>query len=133
MKPSALMLLSLTLLPLMASAVSGSWSSSGVGGVVSVGGQTLASRPLMPVIPPGATLLRITWRIKLLSAPPPGLRIKLCSQDKCILLDSLSGQKNVEGALTANGPFYFIYSVESQGQLLPSLNVVSNQLTISYR
>ncbi|WP_261373147.1 flagellar protein FlhE [Yersinia bercovieri] len=130
---SLIMLLSLSIFPLMASAVSGSWSGSAAGGVVSVGGQTLASRPLTPAFPPGATLHRIAWRITLLSAAPPGLQIKLCSQKSCILLDSLSGQKSLDTSFTAQGPFYFIYSVESRGQLFPPLNVVSNQLTINYR
>ncbi|HEN3278311.1 TPA: flagellar protein FlhE [Yersinia enterocolitica] len=126
------MLLSLAITPLTASAINGSWSGSSAGGVISVGGQTLASRPLKPVLPPAATPRNITWRITLLSAPPVGLRIKLCSQNSCILLDSLTGQKSVDGILTSHGPFYFIYSVESQGQLLPALNVVNNQLTINY-
>ncbi|CNI68923.1 flagellar protein FlhE [Yersinia frederiksenii] len=129
----ALMLLPLILLPVVASAVSGSWSGRSTGGAVSVGGQTLASRPLTPLLPSHAHLSQIAWRIELLSAPPLGLRVKLCSQHKCILLDSLSGRKNVDGELTTQGPFYFIYSVESQGQLLPPLNVVDNQLTIIYR
>ncbi|EPE4190306.1 flagellar protein FlhE [Yersinia proxima] len=133
MKLFVLILLAVTSSPLVASATNGSWSGNGAGGVISVGGQTLASRPLQPELPPTATLQRITWRIKLLSAPPPGLRIKLCSQQSCILLDSLAGQKSVDGILTSHGPFYFIYSVESQGQLLPPLNVVNNQLTINYR
>jgi len=103
-----------------------------VGGTVSVGNQTLSSRPLDPVIPSGATLNRISWRISLLSAPPNGLQIKLCSQDRCTALDSLSGQKSVGQGLTARGPFFFVYSVQSRGQLMPPLNVVKNQLTINY-
>ncbi|CNI14426.1 MULTISPECIES: flagellar protein FlhE [Yersinia] len=133
MKLSALIFLSLTLFPLVAAAISGSWSGSSAGGVISVGGQILASRPLTPMLPANAKLQQISWRIELLSAPPPGLQIKLCSQHKCILLDSLSGQKRIDSELTSRGPFYFIYSVNSQGQLLPPLNVVSNQLTIIYR
>lgn len=123
----------LTLLfPLAAAAASGSWSGDSAGGKVSVGNQTLTSRPLNTTLPPAATFSRISWRISLLSAPPPGLQIKLCSQEKCIRLDSLSGQKSVGSSLTARGPFYFVYTVESQGQLLPPLNVVKNQLTINY-
>lgn len=118
--------------PLAAVAASGSWSGYSVGGKVSVGNQTLTSRPINTTLPPDATLNRISWRISLLSAAPPGLQIKLCSQEKCIRLDSLSGQKSVGSSLTAHGPFYFVYTVESQGQLMPPLNVVKNQLTINY-
>lgn len=120
------------LFPLAASAASGSWSGDSVGGSVSVGNQTLSSRPLNPTIPAAASLNRISWRISLLSPAPPGLQIKLCSQESCIVLDSLSGNKKVGSTLTARGPFYFVYSVASQGQLLPPLNVVRNQLTINY-
>lgn len=118
--------------PLVALAASGSWSGYSVGGKISVGNQTLTSRPINTTLPPDATLNRISWRISLLSAAPPGLQIKLCSQEKCIRLDSLSGQKSVGSSLTAHGPFYFVYTVESQGQLMPPLNVVKNQLTINY-
>lgn len=128
----SLMLLPVFLLPLTASAASGSWSGDSVGGMVSVGNQTLSSRPLNPTLPPAATLSRISWRISLLSPAPPGLQIKLCSQDRCIALDSLSGRKSVDASLTARGPFYFVYSVESQGQLRPPLHVVKNQLTLNY-
>lgn len=128
----SLMLLPVFLFPLTVSAASGSWSGDSVGGVVSVGNQTLSSRPLNPTLPSAATPSRISWRISLLSPAPPGLQIKLCSQDRCIALDSLSGQRSVGSALTARGPFFFVYSVQSRGQLMPPLNVVKNQLTINY-
>lgn len=127
-----LMLASLFLFPLETPAASGSWSGTSAGGSVSVGGQILSSRPLNPTLPAGARLSRISWRISLLSPPPPGLQIKLCSQNRCVLLDSLSGNKQVTTSLTASGPFYFVYSVESRGQLAPALNVIKNQLTINY-
>lgn len=127
-----LMLLPVFLFPLAASPASGSWSGDSIGGIVSVGNQTLSSRPLHPTLPPAATLSSISWRISLLSPAPPGLQIKLCSQDRCITLGSMSGRKSVGSSLTARGPFYFVYSVQSQGQLRPPLHVVKNQLTLNY-
>uniref|UniRef100_UPI00289C0246 flagellar protein FlhE n=1 Tax=Pantoea sp. TaxID=69393 RepID=UPI00289C0246 len=84
-------------------------------------------------LPATAELHHIAWRISLLSPPPPGLQIKLCSQQRCLPLPTLVGQRDDPAPLTAQGPFYFVYSVESRGALLPPLNVVKNQLTLNYR
>lgn len=121
------------LVPLAASASSGTWSGYSVGGTLSVGHQTLTSRPLVAALPATAELHHIAWRISLLSPPPPGLHIKLCSQQRCLSLPALAGQRDDPAPLTAQGPFYFVYSVESRGALLPPLNVVKNQLTLNYR
>lgn len=122
-------------LPLLAQGASGTWSKKGAGGIVSVGRQILVSRELSsPVpLPSRASAVRIAWRIQLLNPPPPGLAIKLCTPARCVPLAALSGQLNRNIALSPAGPFRFIYSVEQTGQLIPALNVVSNQLTVTYR
>lgn len=124
----------LILLAMPAGATSGAWSRQSSGGVVSVGKQLLIGRTLQSPtgVPSTALMHQFSWRITLLSPPPPGLEIKLCSNDKCFLLPALSGQLAVKGRISAFGDFRFIYSVNSIGQLRPPLNVVSNQLTINY-
>lgn len=113
----------------------GAWSASSAGGSVTTGKQVLRGRPLFSPesLSPSAQAVRISWRITLLSPPPPGLMIKLCRIDKCIPLPALSGQRRIDVPLAANGEFRFIYSVNSLGQLQPALNVVRNQLTVNYR
>lgn len=122
-------------LVLSASAVgkSGSWSESSVGGQVSTGQQLLVSRPIRPPapLPASASITSLKWHITLLTPPPPGLQIKLCGQ-VCFPLQSLSGTIQPATAYPANGVFYFIYSVNSRGPLMPALQVVSNQLTVNY-
>ncbi|RPE04624.1 flagellar protein FlhE [Candidatus Pantoea deserta] len=128
--------LSLTFLfaSLTAHALSGSWSDSSAGGSVSVGKQILVSRPLNAPgdLPASAVVTRLAWRIELLSPPPPGLRIKLCTSAICFPLAGLSGVKQVPIALSAKNRFRFVYSVESRGTLSPALQVVSNRLTLNY-
>ena len=128
-------LLTLLAMPAAASPPGGSWSDTAAGGSVSTGKQVLRGRPLISphTLPPLATMTRFSWRIKLLSPPPPGLEIKLCRTDKCFLLPSLAGQRNVTFPISPSGEFRFIYAVNSRGQLNPALTVVSNQLTVNYR
>lgn len=135
MKRVLVITLALLTLPAAATSTSGSWSRSSAGGSVSVGKQLLRGRPLFSpsALPSSATVTHFSWRITLLSPPPPGLQIKLCRSDKCFLLPSLAGQRIVDHPLSPAGEFRFIYSVNSLGQLRPALNVVSNQLTVNYR
>lgn len=116
-------------------ASSGSWSSTSVGGSVSVGQQTLASRPLIAsgLLAKPANITRVAWRIELLNPPPPGLQIKLCAQSVCFPLAGLSGVRQISVPLSPAEPFRFLYSVDSRGPLAPALQVVSNQLTVNYR
>lgn len=130
-----LVILALLALPVAAQATGGAWSRTSAGGSVSVGKQLLRGRPLFSPssVPPSATMTRFSWRITLLSPPPPGLQIKLCRSDKCFPLPALAGQRTLDAPFSAAGEFRFIYSVNSLGQLKPALNVVSNQLTVNYQ
>lgn len=131
----ALLLCTLLALPAAAFAKEGAWSDATAGGSVSVGKQLLRGRPLHSpsAIPSSARIVRFSWRVTLLSPPPPGLQIKLCRSDKCLLLPALAGTRSVTIPLSAVGEFRFVYSVNSLGQLQPPLNVVRNQLTVNYR
>lgn len=112
----------------------GSWSEQATGGTVSIGNQLLISRTIhSPAnIPKPSWSRTISWKVDLLSPPPSGLMITLCSQDGCVSLPSLSGQIRPVGRIPAYGNFYFIYTVKHNGQLLPPLTVINNKLTINY-
>ena len=113
----------------------GSWTKDSAGGHVSVGRQHMPGQPLhAPAsIPASAKITRIQWHISLLNAAPPQhLVIKLCHAKACHQLDGLSGQFTPNSSWPANGSYYFIYSVETPGQLRPPLRVVRNGLTVNY-
>lgn len=135
MKLAGLMVLTALLSPLAAFATSGAWHQKTAGVVISVGKQTMAGAALRaPVgVPDSAQASLLVWRVTLLTPPPAGLEIKLCNTTTCFQLDRLSGQKKLSRPLAARGPFRFVYSVASRGQLIPALHVVSNELTVNYR
>lgn len=120
--------------PLAVGANSGSWSKTAAGGVMSVGGQIIAGSPLVApsLVPDSARVKSISWRISLLAPSPAGLKIKLCNALTCLSLPGLSGYQRITPDIAAAEPFRFIYTVDKRGQLLPALNVVSNQLTVNY-
>ncbi|GLR07541.1 hypothetical protein GCM10007905_02600 [Mixta theicola] len=115
-------------------AAHGAWSGTAAGPQLSVGKQTYAGQALRSSapLPPDAALSRISWRITLLTPPPPGLEIKLCSVTACIPLDRLTGQKAVPLPFSPNEELRFIYAVNAPGQLKPPIRVVSNQITVNY-
>jgi len=131
----ALLISLLLALPAAAAPQQGAWSAAGMGGNVSLGKAILRGRPLhAPVhLPSSARVTHFSWRISLLTPPPPGLQIKLCRIERCIILPALAGTQRVAIPFPASGEFRFIYSVNRSGQLQPPLNVLRNQLTVNYR
>ena len=120
--------------PLTALAIHGAWSDTASGPQLSVGKQVYKGRALRPSapLPSGAVLSRISWRISLLVAPPPGLEIKLCSVRTCIRLDRLIGQKAAPLPFSPDEELRFIYTINAPGQQKPPVHVVANQITINY-
>ncbi|WP_312629442.1 flagellar protein FlhE [Scandinavium sp.] len=126
--------ISLLLSPLLACAASGGgWNGYSVGGTLHMGKQELVSRPLQPNLPPHGRIHRIAWQITLLRPQPAGLKIKLCSQQRCLPLSSLSGRLEVHNTFLARGPFYFVYYVGTPGRLSNPMTVVKNELSITYK
>ncbi|NDJ55732.1 flagellar protein FlhE [Enterobacteriaceae bacterium 4M9] len=122
-------------LPLLTQASGGSWSRDSGGGVISVGNQIMTGPMLSPSgpVPLTASVSRISWRIRLLNPPPPGLEIKLCTQAQCVKLDALAGHRNLPESMRPGDSFQFMYSVNARGPLRPAVNVVSQHLTVNYR
>ncbi|NIY48674.1 flagellar protein FlhE [Cedecea colo] len=129
------MVLAALLFPPAAFATGGAWHQKTAGVVISVGKQTMAGAALSAPadLPASAQASLLAWRVTLLTPPPAGLEIKLCSAATCIKLAGLSGRKKLTAPLSARGPFRFVYSVAGRGQLIPALHVVSNELTVNYR
>ncbi|WP_080673323.1 flagellar protein FlhE [Serratia fonticola] len=128
----------LTILLLSGSApasMTGSWSRDSVGGHVSVGFQPLSSNALIPpaFIPTNAKATRIHWHISLLSSPLAGLKIQLCHSQGCEQLHGLRGEFTPQSPWPANDTYYFVYTVNTRGQLRPPLQVIRNELTINYK
>lgn len=121
-------------LPLFTHA-SGSWSATRAGVQLHAGGQEAHSVAFMPPrsLPAGSQVTQLSWRIQLLSAAPRHFHSKLCNAQRCIELEGLQGMIRPDGVFLAQGPFHFVYHVASRGALLPSVYVVSNQLSVNYR
>ncbi|MCT2386324.1 flagellar protein FlhE [Erwinia pyrifoliae] len=126
----------LLILPLAVHAShSGSWSRQSFGGVIARGQQEITSRPLQPggPLPTSAVVARVAWRITPDSAPPPGLKITLCSRGRCMALPALSGEQALPSSFPADGPFRFVYTTVTRGPLDPVLTILNNHLTVNYR
>lgn len=113
----------------------GSWTQESYGGKVSVGRQELKSQPLQPsgIIPTKATVTRIYWKISLLTPQPQGLKIRLCHSRRCESLKTLSGEFTPKLPWHADDTYYFTYTVNTKGQLKPSLHILKNTLTLNYK
>ncbi|QHM73221.1 flagellar protein FlhE [Mixta intestinalis] len=125
----------LTIAPLSALAVHGSWSGSAAGPRLSIGKQSYPGPAISPAspLPKNASLNNIAWRISLLSPAPHGLQIKLCSVSACIELDRLTGQRAAPLPFLPGETLRFIYAVEAYGQLRPPVQVTRSQVTINYQ
>ncbi|EFH7843624.1 flagellar protein FlhE [Escherichia coli] len=115
-------------------ASAGSWSQQSSGGTLTTGEELLVGRVIHAptVVPRNAPVKYITWKINLLTPPPQGLEINLCSTTWCQPLPALAGHLTPTHHLSAGGIFHFIYNVRYKGQLIPAMTVVKNQLTIGY-
>ena len=128
------MLLVLLNVPLLAAASGGSWTSRSGGGAISYGNIIVKSQIIQSPAPLPATAkgARIAWRITPDSTPKPGLNIKLCSQNSCMVLPSLAGERAMPSSFPASGPFYFEYVTQVRGPVFPVLTILRNQVTVNY-
>lgn len=132
---SILLLMAMLLTHPVQASMSGSWSKDSVGGHVDMGRQPLTSQALRPsgFVPVNATATRIHWQISLLNAPPAELKIQLCHSQSCEQLHGLSGEFTPQVPWPASDTYYFVYTVNTKGQLRPPLRVIRNMLTLNYK
>ncbi|EPZ3339543.1 flagellar protein FlhE, partial [Escherichia coli] len=64
---------------------------------------------------------------------PSGLRVRLCSQSRCVELEGQSGTTVAFSGIAAAEPLRFIWEVPGGGRLIPPLKVQRNEVIVNYR
>lgn len=124
----------LLLLPLFAGAAGeGAWQASGPGITLNYRGQAASSPSLVAAIPADGLVTLVAWRYVLNGPTPAGLRVRLCSQTRCVALDEQNGTTWGLQNMSAAEPLRFVWDVPGGGRLIPALKVQSNQVIVNYR
>ncbi|MEB1078636.1 flagellar protein FlhE [Citrobacter portucalensis] len=127
-------LLWLLFFPLVAQAAGeGAWQASGMGITLNHRGQSASSDPLVPSQPVSGLMTLVAWRYELNGPTPAGLRVRLCSQSRCVELDGQSGTTNGFNNVPTIEPMHFVWEVPGGGRLIPALRIQSNQVIVNYR
>ncbi|QMI05504.1 flagellar protein FlhE [Citrobacter sp. RHB25-C09] len=126
--------LCLLLFPLVVQAAGeGAWQASSIGITLNHRGESASSAPLTPSQPVSGLMTLIAWRYELNGPTPAGLRVRLCSQSRCVELDGQSGTTTGLSGVPAVEPLRFIWEVPGGGRLIPALKIQSNQVIVNYR
>lgn len=124
----------LLLFPLAAQAVGeGAWQASSIGITLNHRGVSAASAPLSSSQPVSGLMTLVAWRYELNGPTPAGLRVRLCSQSRCVEIEGQSGTTQAFSNVPAAEPLRFIWEVPGGGRLIPALKVQSNQVIVNYR
>ncbi|HFU8668141.1 TPA: flagellar protein FlhE, partial [Escherichia coli] len=78
-------------------------------------------------------LQQCPWRYQLIGPTPSGLRVRLCSQSRCVELEGQSGTTVAFSGIAAAEPLRFIWEVPGGGRLIPPLKVQRNEVIVNYR
>ncbi len=85
-------LLAILLFPLLVQAAGeGMWQASSVGVTLNHRGESMSSAPLSTRQPASGLMTLVAWRYQLIGPTPAGLRVRLCSQSRCVELEGQSG------------------------------------------
>ncbi|ECC8731048.1 flagellar protein FlhE [Salmonella bongori] len=126
--------LTLLLFPLTVQAAGeGAWQDSGMGVTLNYRGVSASSSPLAARQPVSGLMTLVAWRYELNGPTPAGLRVRLCSQSRCVELDGQSGTTQGFANVPAAEPLRFVWEIPGGGRLIPALNVRSNQVIVNYR
>lgn len=127
-------LLWLLLFPLAAQAAGeGAWQASSIGITLNHRGVSASSSPLSSSQPVSGLMTLVAWRYELNGPTPAGLRVRLCSQSRCVEIEGQSGTTQAFNNVPAVEPLRFIWEVPGGGRLIPALKVQSNQVIVNYR
>jgi flagellar protein FlhE len=77
--------------PLAAQAAGGAWQASSMGITSITVVRSMSSRPLSPSQPVHGLMTLVAWRYELIGPTPAGLRVRLCSQTRCVQIEGQSG------------------------------------------
>lgn len=111
----------------------GAWQDSGMGVTLNYRGVSASSSPLAARQPVSGLMTLVAWRYELNGPTPAGLRVRLCSQSRCVELDGQSGTTHGFANVPAAEPLRFVWEIPGGGRLIPALNVRSNQVIVNYR
>lgn len=126
--------LALLLFPLTVQAAGeGAWQDSGMGVTLNYRGVSASSSPLSARQPVSGLMTLVAWRYELNGPTPAGLRVRLCSQSRCVELDGQNGTTHGFAHVPAVEPLRFVWEVPGGGRLIPALKVRSNQVIVNYR
>lgn len=127
-------LLWLLLFPLVVQAAGeGAWQASSIGITLNHRGVVASSSPLSSSQPVSGLMTLVAWRYELNGPTPAGLRVRLCSQSRCVEIEGQSGTTQAFNNVPAVEPLRFIWEVPGGGRLIPALKVQSNQVIVNYR
>ncbi len=88
--------LALLLFPLTVQAAGeGAWQDSGMGVTLNYRGVSASSSPLSARQPVSGVMTLVAWRYELNGPTPAGLRVRLCSQSRCVELDGQRARPTV--------------------------------------
>ncbi|NYY75658.1 flagellar protein FlhE [Escherichia coli] len=108
------------------------WQASSVGVTLNHRGESMSSAPLSTRQPASGLMTLVAWRYQLIGPTPAGLRVRLCSQSRCVEL---------EGRVEPPWPFP-VYRRQNRcalsgkcggGRLIPPLKIQRNEVIVNYR
>ena len=127
-------LLAILLFPLLVQAAGeGMWQASSVGVTLNHRGESMSSAPLSTRQPAAGLMTLVAWRYQLIGPTPAGLRVRLCSQSRCVELEGQSGTTVAFSGIAAAEPLRFIWEVPGGGRLIPPLKIQRNEVIVNYR
>ncbi|HGL6905726.1 TPA: flagellar protein FlhE [Citrobacter farmeri] len=123
----------LLLFPLTVQAAGeGAWQASSIGITLNHRGVSASSAPLSSSQPVSGLMTLVAWRYELNGPTPAGLRVRLCSQSRCVEIEGQSGTTMAFSNVPAVEPLRFIWEAPGGGRLIPALKVQSNQVIVNY-
>ena len=124
----------LLLFPLtLQAAGEGAWQASSIGITLNHRGVSASSAPLSSSQPVSGLMTLVAWRYELNGPTPAGLRVRLCSQSRCVEIEGQSGTTMAFSNVPAVEPLRFIWEVPGGGRLIAALKVESNQVIVNYQ
>ncbi|MGX8028792.1 flagellar protein FlhE [Klebsiella pneumoniae] len=111
----------------------GAWQASSIGITLNHRGVAAPSSPRSSSQPVSGLMTLVAWRYELNGPTPAGLRVRLCSQSRCVEIEGQSGTTQAFNNVPAVEPLRFIWEVPGGGRLIPALKVQSNQVIVNYR
>ncbi|MFT8211216.1 MAG: flagellar protein FlhE [Symbiopectobacterium sp.] len=126
----------LVLAPLTVYAAQGGWNASKSGVMLTYRGQLFNSSPLAPTPAQGVktdnVITVVYWRYTVDGVYDPGLRVKLCTVQRCAEIEGGSGQTQAFRGLPATSEFRFTYFLEGKGCVYRPIDIRQVEIAVNY-